>query len=1047
LRRESSNAPPVSSRYASEFVEAGRLGKGGYGEVVKARHKLDGRIYAIKKITNKSQASLNKLLSEVYLLATLNHPYVVRYYTAWPEDERLASDDSGGENESLDPSSMFSPGTNDLSFGPSTGGLDFISSSGYPKIEFGSNSDSSGTDDEEDEEEKTSSESNSSSDSEGSTDSVETSKLLSHVNSQQNQPHILRPVARTTLYIQMEYCEKLTLRDMIRRGMHENIDEGWRVLRQVLEGLVHIHTAGIIHRDLKPENIFMDVANNPRIGDFGLATSGQYFLTDSSGKAGGGDMTRSVGTTFYVAPELKSNVSEQYTDKVDMYSLGIIFFEMCYPLTTGMERVHILNAIREENHELPEAFKSPSKVTQGEIIKSLVRHRPKERPSSVELLRSGKIPVQIQDETIRLALEGLSDEASPYYDKMMSALFTQSSKRRLKDHMWDMGSAGQQQLKVQYMLLQGIVQEKLTACFRRHGAVQIPAPGLMPRSDHYLGSDVVQLITASGFLVQMPYDLTLPHARNLAKHGQFPEKTFAFGTVYRESSSGTAPLSNKEVDFDIRSFEAKDLALKEAEVIKVMDEILDLLPPFVSTPMCYHISHSALLEIIMDFCRVGISQRAPAKEILSKLGIKQWTWQKIRLELRAPNIALSSTSLDELAHFDFRDTPAKCFTKLQAIFTGSEYLPQVQEIFTHISGFAEYLKRLGVKRKVYFSPLSSFNEKFYRGEIMFQCIYDTKKRDVVAAGGRYDRLIDEHRTVSTGLAQTPVCHAVGINIAWDRLVASMARWQKQEPNTALLKKSEDAAPRNKWATRRCDVLVASFDAAILRSLGAKILGQLWSHDISAELADDTGSPEELLTRYREERHSWIVIIKHEPVATGKPDLKLKSMDKHEDYDIRSSDLMSYLSGEIRDRDTREGTNDRAKLVRQSSHHAEAPAASEAKSVVQVLMANHKSKKANKWRIVETAQERAQDLVASFSDGPIACIETSDEILYRIRETKMSDPESWRRVIQNVPLLERKYVHEIYDLLSTFKVQYSETSRYCFVYNFKTGTCIHYDMKL
>jgi len=1008
--------------------------------VVKARHKIDGRIYAIKKITNKSQSSLNKLLSEVYLLATLNHPYVVRYYTAWPEDEVLASDDSGDENGSLDPSSMFSPGTNDISFGPSTGGLDFISSSGYPKIEFGGDSDSS--DVEVEGEDETSSES-----SDDSTDSVETSKLLSYGNYQQTQALTPRPVAKTTLYIQMEYCEKLTLRDMIRRGMHENIDEGWRVLRQVLEGLVHIHSAGIIHRDLKPENIFMDVANNPRIGDFGLATSGQYFLTDSSNKAGAGDMTRSVGTTFYVAPELKSSVSEQYTDKVDMYSLGIIFFEMSYPLSTGMERVQTLNTIREENHELPEAFKSASKVTQGEIIDSLIRHRPKERPSSVELLRNGKIPVQIQDETIRLALEGLSDEASPYYDKMMSALFTQSSKRRLKDHMWDMGSSGPQQLKIEYVLLQSIVQEKLTACFRRHGAVQIPAPGLMPRSDHYLGSDVVQLISASGTLVQMPYDLTLPHARNVAKHGQLPEKTFVFGTVYRECSSGTAPLSNKEVDFDITSYEAKDLALKEAEVIKVMDEILDSLPPFVSTPMCYHISHSALLEIIMDFCRVGISQRASAKETLSKLGIKQWTWQKIRLELRAPNIALSSTSLDELAHFDFRDTPAKCFTKLQAILTGSEHLAQVQTIFTHISGLVEYLKRLGVKRKVYFSPLSSFNEKFYRGEIMFQCLYDTKKRDVVAAGGRYDRLIDEHRSVSTGPAQGAVSHAVGINIAWDRLVASMARWQKQEPHTAFLKRSEDAVPRNKWATRRCDVLVASFDAAILRSLGAKIVGQLWSHDISAELADDTGSPEELLTRYREGKHSWIVLIKHEPVATGKPDLKLKSMDKHEDFDIRSSDLMSYLSGEIRDRDAREGTNDRAKLLRQSSHHAEVPAASEAKSVVQVLMANHKSKKANKWRMVETAQERARDLVASFSDGPIACIEISDEILDRIRETRMSDPESWRRVVQNVPLSERQYVHEVHDLLSTFKAQHSETNRYCFVYNFRTATCIHYDMKL
>jgi translation initiation factor 2-alpha kinase 4 len=134
------------SRYTSDWVEQDRLGKGGYGEVVKARNKVDGRIYAIKKIRQKTASALTEVLSEVMLLSRLNHPCVVRYYTAWPEEETSTMSDSDSEDDSTtfdaddsDSDSDISPGNTGASgFGTSTGGLDFISDSGYPKIEFGS---------------------------------------------------------------------------------------------------------------------------------------------------------------------------------------------------------------------------------------------------------------------------------------------------------------------------------------------------------------------------------------------------------------------------------------------------------------------------------------------------------------------------------------------------------------------------------------------------------------------------------------------------------------------------------------------------------------------------------------------------------------------------------------------------------------------------------------------------------------------------------------------------------------------------------------------
>lgn len=102
--------------------------------------------------------------------------------------------------------------------------------------------------------------------------------------------------------------------------MYDDVDRSWRLFRQTLDGLSHIHSHGIIHRDLKPDNIFIDVANNPRIGDFGLATSGQFVTAVRSATAADveDNLTRSLGTTYYVAPEMKSGFTGNYSEKVDV---------------------------------------------------------------------------------------------------------------------------------------------------------------------------------------------------------------------------------------------------------------------------------------------------------------------------------------------------------------------------------------------------------------------------------------------------------------------------------------------------------------------------------------------------------------------------------------------------------------------------------------------------------------------------------------------------------------------------------------------------------
>jgi len=226
-------------------------------------------------------------------------------------------------------------------------------------------------------------------------------------------------VSNKILYIQMEYCES-TLRNLIdSQKLHTNEENGnsddmsaneveiWRLTRQIIEALQYMHENEIIHRDLKPANVFLDIENNIRVGDFGLATKNKNVQTaamdnepddngteattttidpslgyenstsltnpksetsgsmlDISELLGGSamtnpgsstfnsEMTGGVGTAFYRAPEQESQ-SMSYGVKADIWSLGIIIFELFNrnPFMTAMERAEVLSNLRgDSNH-------------------------------------------------------------------------------------------------------------------------------------------------------------------------------------------------------------------------------------------------------------------------------------------------------------------------------------------------------------------------------------------------------------------------------------------------------------------------------------------------------------------------------------------------------------------------------------------------------------------------------------------------------------------------------------------------------------------------
>ncbi|MEI7699108.1 MAG: serine/threonine-protein kinase [Planctomycetia bacterium] len=118
-------------------------------------------------------------------------------------------------------------------------------------------------------------------------------------------------------WIVMEYVGGQSLYDVLGKypaGMPQKEILAW--LDGMTAGLSFLHDRGLVHRDLKPANIFSD-AGVVKIGDVGLSK----FISESHRSA----QTQSVGTVYYMAPEVARG---RYGKEVDVYSMGIMLCEM-----------------------------------------------------------------------------------------------------------------------------------------------------------------------------------------------------------------------------------------------------------------------------------------------------------------------------------------------------------------------------------------------------------------------------------------------------------------------------------------------------------------------------------------------------------------------------------------------------------------------------------------------------------------------------------------------------------------------------------------------
>jgi len=129
-------------------------------------------------------------------------------------------------------------------------------------------------------------------------------------------------------YFVMEFLHGRPLQALLRNNMAVPLDVAGPILVQVCDALEAAHKRGIVHRDLKPDNVYLismkGKKNFVKVVDFGIAR-----VTDDAGISTGKTQTGMVmGTPAYMSPEQGSGASNKIDGRSDVYSLGVMMFQL-----------------------------------------------------------------------------------------------------------------------------------------------------------------------------------------------------------------------------------------------------------------------------------------------------------------------------------------------------------------------------------------------------------------------------------------------------------------------------------------------------------------------------------------------------------------------------------------------------------------------------------------------------------------------------------------------------------------------------------------------
>ncbi|HEX4773384.1 MAG TPA: serine/threonine-protein kinase [Bryobacteraceae bacterium] len=196
-----------------------------------------------------------------------------------------------------------------------------------------------------------------------------------------------------------EYCDKHRL------TMHDRLE----LFMQVCEGVQHAHQKAIIHRDLKPSNILITQVDDrpvPKIIDFGVAKATSQRLSAETMFTRVGAL---VGTPEYMSPEQVDSGGENIDTRTDVYSLGVVLYE----LLVGELPLDLTEIRNLAFHEVLRRIREDDAPRPSTKLRSSAAHSPiTARNRRTEPADLGK---QLKGDLDSIALKALEKERSRRY--------------------------------------------------------------------------------------------------------------------------------------------------------------------------------------------------------------------------------------------------------------------------------------------------------------------------------------------------------------------------------------------------------------------------------------------------------------------------------------------------------------------------------------------------------------------------------------------------------------------------------------------------------